>query len=328
VDFVFPRIFRRVGVADRVLPATQGCAEQSNSPYGAWTQEPAAVSLTSDQDVQFTNSAFVHLGSAGLGLGNGTQKAVVRGNVFTDTSGSGIQLGNVDMPTATGAAQTRDNTIADNHVFNVPVEYHGGVGIDVGYAANSSIVHNQVDHTAYTAISIGWGGWPDKEAETPRPNFTHDNSISNNLIFSHMSLLNDGGAIYTQGLTGTSLANGEKVRGNVIHDQVGKGHVVYTDNGCTFESILGNGIYNTGAANAWGSAHHDYRPDASTTNDPTDIENNYWMNGVTKGSSGVTIKNNTAITAASQIPASIVANAGLEAAYKNLLKWTQAPSPK
>jgi hypothetical protein len=187
-------------------------------------------------------------------------------------------------------------------------------------------VHNQVDHTAYTAISIGWGGWPDKVAQHPRPNFTHDNSISNNLIFNHMATLNDGGAIYTQGLTGTSLANGEKVTGNLIHDQTGKGHVVYTDNGCTFESIIGNGIYNTGAANAWGSQHHNYMVGATTTNDPTDVENNYWMNGTGNTTkNGVTIKGNHAITSASQIPASIVNNAGLETSFKGLLSWKQAP---
>jgi len=306
-----------------VAPATQ----KGTCPYAAWTQAPANVSLTSDQNVQFTNDAFVHLGAAGLGLGDGTQNALVKGNVFTDISGSGIQLGNVDMPTATGAAQTLNNTIADNRVFNTPVEYHGGIGIDVGYAAKTKVTHNQIDHTPYTAISIGWGGWPDKEKQKPRPNFTHDNSISNNLIFNHMSLLNDGGAIYTQGLTGTSLANGEKVSGNLIHNQTGKGHVVYTDNGCTFESILGNGIYSTGAANAWGSTHHDFMPGATTTNDPTDVENNFWQNGATSAGNGVTLKNNTAITSGSQVPASIVNNAGLESSFKGLLNWKQAPLP-
>ena len=296
-------------------------------PYAVWTQIPGNVSLTYDQNIQFTNDAFVHLGAAGLTLGDGSQNAVVTGNVITDTSGSGIQLGNVDMPTVTGSSQTRANTIADNHVFDVPVEFHGGIGIDVGYAASTRVVHDQVDHTAYTAISVGWGGWPDKEAETPRPNFTHDNSISNNLIFDHMSLLNDGGAIYTQGLTGSSLTNGEKVSGNVIHDEIDKGHMVYTDNGCTFESILGNAIYNDGPASTWGGLHHDYLPGATTTYDPTDIENNYWMTGPTYGVSGVTVTGNTTITSSGQIPASIVDNAGLEPAYRGLLNWTQAPPP-
>ena len=286
------------------------------------------MSFTYDQNIQFTNDAFVHLGAAGLTLGDGSQNDVVKGDIFTDTSGSGLQLGNVDMPLATGSSQTVGNTIMDNHVFNLPAEYHGGIGIDVGYAASTNLSHNQIDHTSYTAISIGWGGWRDKEAEVPKLNFTHDNSISNNLIFNHMSVLNDGGAIYTQGITGTSLSNGEHVSGNLMHDQIGRGHVVYTDNGCTFENIIGNGIYNTGPANAWGGTHHDYMPGATTTNDPTNVLNNFWENGVSNtSSSGVTISGNTAITSPSQIPASIVNNAGLEPAFQSLLSWTQAPLP-
>ena len=107
----------------------------------------------------------MHLGGAGSALGNGAQNCVVQGNVVTDTSGSAIELGNDDMRNATGADQTLGNTIADNHVFNAPVEFRAGIGIDVGYAATSSIVHNQIDHTPYTGISIGWGGWPDKQGQ-------------------------------------------------------------------------------------------------------------------------------------------------------------------
>jgi hypothetical protein len=220
------------------------------------------------------------------------------------------------------------NTVTDNRVFNLPAEFHGGVGIDVGYAARTNVTHNQVDHLPYTGISVGWGGWPDKVAQKPRPNFTHDNNISNNLIFNHMSLLADGGGIYTQGRTGSSLANGEKVTGNVIHDQKGKGRAVYTDNGCTFESIIGNAMYNLGSGEAWASKHHDYSSGATTTYDPTDVENNYWMNGVgNTSSSGVTVKGNHAITSASQIPASIIANAGLESGFQGLKTWKQAPLP-
>lgn len=297
-------------------------------PFGAWTQIPGNVSLTYDQGVQFTDDAFVHLGAAGLALGDGSQHDVVKGDVVTDVSGNGIELGNVDLPTATGASQTLGNAVTDNHVFNVPVEFRGGIGIDSGYTAADTVSHNQIDHTPYSAISQGWGGWPDKEKEAPQPNFSHDNAISDNLIFDHMSLLNDGGAIYTQGITGSSLATGEHVTGNLIHDETGSGHVIYTDNGCTFETITGNAVYNNPNAQAWASRHSDYAPGATTTYDPTDVENNYFQNpsGYTTGG-GVTVANNTTITGASQVPAGITAAAGIEAADQGVLGWTQAPLP-
>jgi len=58
------------------------------------------------------------------------------------------------------------------------------------------------------------------------------------------------------------------------------------------------------------------------------VEKNYFQNpsGYTTGG-GVTVANNTTITSASQVPASIVANAGIETAYKSVLSWTQAPLP-
>jgi hypothetical protein len=298
-------------------------------PYGAWTQIPGNISFTDDQHIQFLYDAFVHLGAAGLALGDGSQDDTVRGDVFTDTSGNALQLGNVDMPTATGSAQTSGNTITDNYIFDTPVEFLGGIGIDSGYTANDSITHNQIDGTPYTAISQGWGGWPDKEKQAPQPNFSYGNSISDNLIFNIMQVLHDGGGIYTQGITGTSLANGEQVTGNIIHNQADEGHAIYTDNGCTFETLSGNGIYDLGTdVVAWSSRHIDYEPGATTTYDPTVVTGNYWEDGVgNTSSSGVTVTGNVAITSPSQIPASITSNAGLQPGYASLLSWTQAPLP-
>ncbi|HUN31117.1 MAG TPA: hypothetical protein VMU95_03785 [Trebonia sp.] len=298
-------------------------------PYGAWTQIPGNVSFAYDQHIQFTGDAFVHLGAAGLTLGDGSRHDTVRGDVVTDTSGNGIQIGNVDMPTATGSSQTYDNTITDNYLFATPVEFLGGIAIDSGYTASDSVTHNQIDDTPYTAVSQGWGGWPDKEKEAPQPNYSEDNSISDNLIFNIMRTLDDGGAIYTQGITGTSLASGELVSGNLIHDQVDEGHAIYTDNGCTYETVSGNGIYNLGSGVvAWASRHTDYQSGHTTVDDPTTVTGNYWQSGSANGTSdGVTVSGNVAITSPSQIPSAITSNAGLQPAYASLLNWTQAPLP-
>ena len=60
-------------------------------------------------------------------------------------------------------------------------------------------------------------------------------------------------------------------------------------------------------------------------NDPLDVENNWWDHGPKNGTSlGVIIKGNHAITDPSQIPASIVDNAGLEKGFRSLLSWQPA----
>jgi hypothetical protein len=292
-------------------------------PYGAWTKEPGNVSFSYARNVRFTGDAFVHLGAAGLDLGNGSANDVVKGCVFTDVSGNGLELGAVDQPQATGADRTTGNQILDNHVYAVANEFHGGVGMLIGYAEKTTVAHNQIDDLPYTAISIGWGGWPDKKGLPAQPNFSNHNVISNNLIFNYMKMLNDGGGIYTQGRTGSSLTTGERITGNVLHDQMNKsgGHVVYTDNGAAYITINGNAMY----ASQVNSEGHDHKDTTSGVgNDPLDIQGNYWTKGRadTDGSNGVLVRNNHKITGSSEIPASIVDNAGLEPAYRNLLTWT------
>ena len=186
-------------------------------PYGDWTQEPGNIDFGYDQDVRFLGDDFTHLGAAGLRLSDGSQNDTVEGSTFTDISGNGLELGGVDDPEPTASVQdTTGNQILDDHFYALPVEYHGGVAIDVGYAEHTTIAHNQIDNTAYTAISLGWGGWPDKIGQPATPNYSNDNVVADNLIENPMQMLADGGAIYTQGITGSSLANGEQITGNVI----------------------------------------------------------------------------------------------------------------
>ena len=308
--------------------ATQGLcqfAAGGTCPYGNWPQEPGNVDFSADQDVQFTGDTFTHLGAAGLRLGDGSQNDTVRGDVFTDISGNGLELGGVDDPEPAAAAQdTTGNQILDNHLYALPVEYHGGVGIDVGYAEHTLISHNQIDDTAYTAISIGWGGWPDKIGKPATPNYSNGNVISDNLIENPMQELADGGAIYTQGITGSSLADGEQVTGNVILGALDHGHAIYTDNGSTFITASGNVEF--GNENDWGSRHTDYTAGA-TGDDPLLIENNYWQQGDQDNSSdNVTESGNHIISSLSQAPAAILDNAGLQPGYRSLAGESAAGS--
>ena len=57
--------------------------------------------------------------------------------------------------------------------------------------------------------------------------------------------------------------------------------------------------------------------------DPLDLEDNYWETGPTDTKNGPVIhKNNHKISGAAGVPASIRNNAGLEAAYKDILTFT------
>lgn len=299
--------------------ATQGLCgfvEGGTCPFASWTKMPGNVSFAYGQRIAISDSVFAHLGAAGLDLGAGTTDSTVRGSVFTDISGNGLEIGGVDgQPPATGVEVT------NNHLYALPREYHGGVGILNGYTQHTTIAHNQLDHLGYSAISLGWGGWPDKIGSPATPNPSHDNAVRDNLVFDYMQLLDDGGGVYTQGLTGTSMADGEKVTGNVVHDQWGLGKSVYTDNGCTYETVRGNVLYGAAYANV-GSRHTDYR-DALGNNDPTLIAGNWWEEGTADSSNkGLVTSGNHLVAGLSDVPPEVVANAGIEPAYASVLART------
>ncbi|MFE9610049.1 right-handed parallel beta-helix repeat-containing protein [Streptomyces sp. NPDC006012] len=296
--------------------ATQGLCqyvEGGTCPFASWTKMPGNVSFSYGRRIEFSDDVFAHLGAAGLDLGTGSADATVRGSVFTDISGNGLEIGGVD-----GRTPASGVTVTDNHLYALPREYHGGVAVLNGYTEHTTIAHNQIDHVGYSAISMGWGGWPDKIGDPATPNPSHDNAVRDNLIFDYMQMLDDGGGIYTQGLTGTSMADGEKVAGNVIHDQWGLGKSVYTDNGCTYETVEGNVLYGASYANV-ASRHTDYR-DGLGNNDPTLVKDNWWEEGTADGDNkGLVTTGNHIMTGLSDVPADILENAGLEPAYRHLL---------
>ncbi|HEX4120742.1 MAG TPA: fibronectin type III domain-containing protein, partial [Verrucomicrobiae bacterium] len=300
-------------------------APNGECPYGAWTKTPGNVSFGSDSNIQFVRCVFAHLGGAGLELGDGSQSDLVEGCVFTDISANGIELGGVDIPLGEDWQTTRDNRIVNNHVYNVAAEFHGGIGICVGYAQRTLVAHNQIDHLPYSGISVGWGGWLDKVKKAGQANNSENNRVANNLIFDHMLLLADGAAIYTQGLTGPSLEAGEKIDGNVIHDQYSSGHALYTDNGCKNVTASHNVIFHTNHDN-WGSRHHDYYDGQDGKNyDNFLFDDNYWQQGDPDSSrEHVTLRHNHLINSLDAAPKSILAAAGIERKFRDILKLQAA----
>jgi hypothetical protein len=294
---------------------------EGTCPYGAWTPAPGNLDLRFAHHVQFLNDAFLHLGAAGLSLGDGAQYDIVQGCIFADISGNGLELGGVDMPLAPTAEFTASNHIENNLFRNVGAEYRGGIPIVVGYTRFTVIAHNQIDHIPYAAISIGWGGWPDKIRQAGQANNSAQNVVRNNLIHDLMLVLSDGGGIYTQGLTGRDLADGEKVTGNVIYDQYSSGHEIYSDNGSSMMTIQGNVMFNTDHDN-WGSRHRDYYDGQDGKEfDPLTIEENYWQQGDPDSSRDNVIEvHNHLIASLREVPRGILDHAGLDPAYKPKLE--------
>jgi hypothetical protein len=299
-------------------------------PFGDWTKEPGNVRFAFAHDIRFERDAFVHLGATGLDLGEGAQNDAVEGSVFTDISGNGLELASVNAPLAPPDAFATGNRIDNNLFEDVGAEYRGGIAIVIGYASHTLVSHNQIDQLPYASMSIGWGGWPDKIRMAGQANNSEFNKISDNLIHNEMLVLSDGGGIYTQGLTGKSLADGERVSGNVVYNQYSSGHAIYTDNGGSMITISGNVMFHTDHDN-WGSRHRDWYDDNDgKVDDPLLVEDNWWQQGDKDSSEkNVTVKDNHLIDSLSQVPPTILHNAGLEPPFRNItsLRFAKAAPP-
>jgi hypothetical protein len=182
---------------------------------------PGAVSLANAHDVRFEANTFTHLGAAGLDAASGSRAIGIVGNRFADVASHGIQVGEVAIgihAPEDERAQLRQFDIRDNVVEHVGTDYPDAVGIIVTYAAQASIVHNDVGHLPYTGISLGWGWGTDSYAV--------DNVVRGNHVFDVMRTLRDGGAIYT-----LSSQPGSVIEGNHIADVMGPFGAIYLDEG-------------------------------------------------------------------------------------------------
>jgi hypothetical protein len=304
---------------------TQGLCHYSATPgtcpFASWTRPDAAVDLTGTRNVSFLRNTFDHLGGAGLGFQHGVQHALVEGNTVTDVSGIGILLGAADDQQPLGGDQREiatGTTIRDNYVHHTGVDFTGAPAIVSLYTRGTTLTHNEIADVPYSGISMGWGGWRTNSVfPHENANINGDNVISDNLIYHAMSARADGGGIYTNGPQGTSYEHGLTISGNVEFSGPHTSFSIYDDEGSDYLTIRGNVQYNDpGAFNGGCSTTgHMRRQDDYHTGDlnvfpcgpgPVDVSD--------LGGNKLVAQN----PQAGEIPAKVLAGAGLEPAFRYL----------
>lgn len=267
-------------------------------------RSPAAVVVSYANNITFERCVFTKLGSAGLDLYIGCQNSTVRGCTFDDISGTGINVGNYKpIYNNSDPEVPRNNSIINNYITNIAVEFKGGHAIWTGYTNSCRIEHNEISGTAYSALGLGWG-W--SAAKT----ICGNNSIQYNHITNYMMELQDGGAIYM-----LSQQNGTRVQYNRIHDGGGSG--LYPDQGTYLTTWRYNVAYRSGNSlqdhsgwwdtfiydNVIENNYFDMLPIIEPDRQKPHIPNNLWDIGNDPNASVL----------------AIVAGAGLEPSYADLL---------
>ena len=197
-------------------------------PYEADYQKViAAIRVISARNVSFENCIFTQLGTGALMYEYGAQESKIEGNEFFEIGGSAISLGDFFIERAhhpkTNEEIVRLIEISNNHIHKTGKELFGSVALIAGYVQDVTITHNYIHNVPYTAISLGWG-WGNSDVSvgpyrpTPwkKPSVCMRNQITNNHIHNAMSVLSDGGSIYTLG-----CMDGTVICGNHIHESAG-----------------------------------------------------------------------------------------------------------
>ncbi|HEV7926731.1 MAG TPA: right-handed parallel beta-helix repeat-containing protein [Verrucomicrobiae bacterium] len=194
----------------------------------------AALQARFAQDCAVLRCRFTRLGGYAVDLGHGCQNDKVVGCDMWDLGGGGVRLGDSDA-TAARSAPNFGNEVTDNHIHHIGLVHAPAVGVLTLLSATNLIAHNEIDHTYYTAISVGWSwGYADTPCRGNIVEFNHLHDIG-------QGMLSDMGGIYTLGLQpGTILRN------NLIHDVgvfIYGGWGLYTDEGSSGIVLESNVVY-------------------------------------------------------------------------------------
>jgi len=230
----------------------------------AWIgRPPAAVEVAGAQQLRFSRCRFEHTAASGLELVAAVQDATVEGGVFRDIGINGLVAGAFagggfeshlpwnPMDEREVCARLR---FANNLLTDCANEDWGGVALIAGFVRDTVIEHNEISHTSYTGISLGWG-WT-RTANAMRKNLVHANFIHE--VATRMS---DTAGIYT-----LSAQPGTVVSENVVQDitmspfvhdpehwfylytDEGSSGITVRDNWCPAERFLQNA---NGPGNLW-----------------------------------------------------------------------------
>ncbi|MDX2683762.1 hypothetical protein [Streptomyces soliscabiei] len=315
------------------LPSTAGYIDNqagvlwdpanNNAP----TRIPAAVQVHRGSDITFTGDEITHTGGTGIDLADGTQDSTITGNFIHDTSGGGVSVGEVDDYYLTDTNRmTTGDTVTQNWISDVGQDYSDAVGIWAGYTRDLTVSHNDIGHTPYSGMSVGWGwGYASpcsmQSAQGLRTCahgtiYAGGNQVLDNHVHDVMNVLYDGGPIYTNGGQGNGDGSTTSVlAGNLVEVGNHTNNMLYQDEGSSYWNTHDNVSRITGGnwIGMWTPTIHDIN-----------IHDNYSDTSNFKNSGTNITFNQATIVSGGAWPSSaqaVIAAAGPDAAHEPLTGW-------
>jgi len=214
------------------LPPTGFSFPQAASGLGA------ALEFNAARHCAVTGGEVAHVDRYGISFDRDSSYNTIQRNHLHDLGGGGVRIGTTDRPPPPFDRLAHHNLVDNNFIHDGGYTNPGATGIYMAYGANNTFSHNEVCDLRYTGISLGWT-WDIVYSGT------RENIVEYNHVHHVMRTLEDGGGIYSLGLTPGSV-----IRHNVVHD-VGTppdriGHGIYIDGGSSGLLCENNICYDCG----------------------------------------------------------------------------------
>ncbi len=206
---------------------------------------PGALDIRYGHDIDILNCDVEHHGGMGIRYTIGIQDCDIVGNRMYDLSAHGVMIGDPGEPyeyldatfanCGTPAYRDMNNSIVNNYIADIACEYNGATGISILFSQYTRIAHNDLFDLPYTGIHIAWG-WDQ---------YVHSLKglvVENNYLNYVMTVLRDGGGIYSLGRSSATLEEPNLWRENYISMMTTSGAPYYLDQGSSYHRLVDNVI--------------------------------------------------------------------------------------
>lgn len=213
----------------------------------------AMVQLRNTCSIELINSEFSFSGSWGIVGYENTEHTLIDHNVFTQNARGGITMGmagnewddmNEDETIRSYTdmdGQSIHDTITNNLVYKVALDYRDMVGIGSMLPQYMTIANNEIGTLPYSGINIGWN-WQDTDHGMTC------NKVYQNYIHDICMLLQDGAGIYTLGkMNGDSAFYYNYITNIEMSEWAPHDNLmgIYFDNGSCYKMAKSNVMDNT-----------------------------------------------------------------------------------
>ena len=294
-----------------------GIPDQENFHY---VQAAGNIELEYASNIKFEGNTFENMGAISLRAGKGVSYLDVIGNIFRESAGGAIAIGNqVQYWTETDDDPANPLCKAinfkNNMVYNVCQQYYSMAPFMTYYTDTCVVSHNDFINAPWVMLSMGWGTWNRQKPSGKNQN----NVVEFNRIMYYSEEAIDTGGIYT-----LDLHNNSVERYNYLKDSGFATAAIYHDEGSRGWEDYKN-VVDVRSVNPWANMWVDYITDINIHDNFSTTERR-----INRGTNTI-IANTTYVPDRNwkPEPRDIMLDSGLEESYRYLrLKALGLPGEK